>query len=115
MRMTAEVGEVVDAGGNAGDAFVVKRAPLPAVGNGVSERADFVRMEAAKMLALAEKNPHVRAEKFVGRTDQEIAVEGGDVDQAMRAIVDGVDVGEGSGGVGEADDLFDGIDGADSV
>ena len=80
-----------------------------------SVRGRTSRTQASKMLALAEQDAHVRAEKFVGRTDEEIAIEGGDVDQAMRAVVDGVNVGEGSGGMGEADDLFDGIDGADSV
>jgi len=32
----------------------------------------------------------VRAEEFVGRADEEIAVEGFDVDEAVRGVVDGV-------------------------
>ena len=78
-------------------------------------RANFVRPQALQVLALAEEHAHVRAEKFVGGADQKIAIERGDVDQAVRAVVDGVDVGERSGGVREADDFFYRIDGADRV
>ena len=67
------------------------------------------------MLALAEEHAHVRAEKFVSRAHQKIAIERGHVDQAVRAVVNGVDVGERSGGVSEADDFFDRIDRADGV
>ena len=101
-----EIGDVVDAGGDAGDAFVVERAPLPAVGDGVGEGADFVGMQALQVLALAEEHSHVRAEEFVGGADEEIAIEGGDVDEAVRAVVDGVDVGERSSSVSEANDCL---------
>ena len=67
------------------------------------------------MLALAEENSHVRSEEFVSGADEKVAIERGHVDQAVRAVVYGVDVGERSGGVRQADDLFDGIDRADRV
>ena len=105
----AEVGDVFHAGGDSGDAFVVERAPLPAVGDRVCVRANFVGTKALEVLALAEEHAHVRAEEFVGGAGEEIAVERGDVDEAVRAVVDGVDVGEGSGRVGEADDFFTGL------
>ena len=111
----AEISEILHAGGDAGDAFVVERAPLPAIRNRVCVRTNLVRTQALEVLALAEEHAHVRAKEFVGRARQEIAIERGDVDQAVRAVVDGVDVGEGSGGVGEADDFFHGIDGAYGV
>src|SRR5216683_2418355 len=104
IRVAAEVGDVVHAGGDAGDAFVVERAPLPAVGNGVSKRANFVRTQAGEMLALAEEDSHVRAKEFVGGADEKIAVE-----------VDGVDVGERSIRVRQTNDFFYRIDGADRV
>ena len=111
----AEIGDVLDAGRDAGDALVVERAPLPAVWNGVSERTNLVGTQALQVFALAEENSDVGAEEFVGGADEKVAVERGDIDQAVRAVVHGIDVGERSGGVGEADDLFDGIDGADRV
>ena len=52
------------------------------------------------------------AEKFVGGAGEEVAVERGDVDQAVRSVVNGVDIGEGSGLMREADNLFYRIDGA---
>ena len=114
-RTAAEVGDVVHAGGDAGDAFVVEGAPLPAVGDGIGEGTNFVGMQALQVFALAIKHAHVRAEEFVGGADEEIAIEVFHVDEAVWAVVDGVDVGESSGGVGEADDFFDWIDGADGV
>src|SRR5579863_4304093 len=113
--VAAQVGDVFHAGGDTGDAFVIQRAPLPAIGNGVGVRTNFVGTQALEVLALAEEHAHVRPEKFVSRAHQKIAIERGHVDEAVRGIVDGVDVGEGSGGVGEADDFFYGIDGADGV
>ena len=113
--VAAEVGDVIHAGGDAGDAFVVERAPLPAVGDGIGERTNFVGMQALQVFALAEEHAHVRTEKFVSGADEEIAIEIGDIDEAVRAVVDGVDVGESSGGVGEANDFFDWIDGADCI
>ncbi len=91
-RRTAKGSYVVDARGDAGDAFVIERPPLPAVGDGVGERADFVGMQASKVFTLAEQDAHVRTEEFVGGADQEVAVEGGDVDEAVRAVVDGINV-----------------------
>ena len=84
-------------------------------GNRVRVGTNFVGTQALEVLALAEEHAHVRAEEFVSRAHQEIAIERGHVDQAVRAVVDGVDVGEGAGGVGEADDFFYRIDGADGV
>ena len=115
MRAAAEIGYVFHARGDAGDAFVVERAPLPAVGDGVGEGTDFVGTQALQVLALAEEHSHVRAEEFVGGADEKIAIERGDIDEAVRAVVDGIDVSERAGGVGEADDFLDGIDGADRV
>ena len=94
---------------------MIQRAPLPAVGNRVGVGADFVRTKALEVLALAEEHAHVRAEEFVSRARQEIAIERSDVDQAVRAVVNGVDVGEGSGLMGELYNLFHGIDGADRI
>src|SRR5208282_6912273 len=71
--------------------------------------------QTCEMLALAEENAQVRAEEFVGGADEEITIERGDVDQAVRTVVDGIDIGEDAGGVREADDFFYRIDGADGV
>ena len=49
VNAASEVGEVFDTGGDASDAFVVERAPFPAVGNFVGVGADFIRMQAREM------------------------------------------------------------------
>src|ERR1700688_5333365 len=67
------------------------------------------------MLALAEEHAYVRAEEFVGGTGEKITIEGGHIDEAVRAVVDGVYVGKGAGSVGKANDCFDGIECADCV
>src|SRR5579872_968698 len=90
----AEVGHVFHARGDAGDAFVIQRAPLPAVRNGVRIRTDLVGAEALQVFALSEKHTHVRSEKFVGGASQEVAVEIADVDESVRAVVDGIHVDE---------------------
>src|SRR6202790_5732500 len=115
MGATAEVGEIVDTSSNAGDAFVVQSAPLPAVGNCVGEWTDFVGAQAGEMPALAEEHSHVRAEELVSGADKKIAIERGDVDEAVRAVVDGINVDERANGVGEAGDFFDRMDGADGI
>ena len=51
-------------------------------------------LQPRQMLALAEEHAHVRSEEFISGTDQEVAVERGHVDQAVRPIVHGVDIGE---------------------
>src|SRR5580658_1392106 len=64
--VATQVGYVVHAGGDTGDAFVVERAPLPAIWNRVRVGANFVRAQALEVLALAEEHAHVWAEEFVG-------------------------------------------------
>ena len=98
-----------------GDALVVERAPLPAVGHGVGERTHFVRTQPRQMIALAEENAHMRSEEFVGGADEEVAIERGHVDEAVRAIVHGVDVGKRTGGVSQADDRLHRIDRAHGI
>src|ERR1700678_931587 len=88
IRTAAEIGDVIHAGCDSGYAFVIQRAPLPAVGDGVGERADFVGTQVLEMLAFAEENAHVRTEKFVGGAGEEIAVERGYIDEAVGAVVD---------------------------
>ncbi len=56
-----------------------------------------------------------QSEEFVGRARQKIAVERGNVDQAVRAVVDGVNVGERSGGVGQLHYNSDRINRADGI
>ena len=77
--------------------------------------ADFVGTETKQMFALAVDAAHVRAEKFVGRAGEEIAIQRADVDGAVRRVMDCVDERECAGGVGEADNFFDGIDCAHGV
>src|SRR5580658_1040349 len=67
MHVEPQIGDVLDASGDPGDAFVIERAPLPAIRDGVGERTHFVGAQALQVLAFAEKHSHVRAEEFVSR------------------------------------------------
>src|ERR1700677_2724329 len=115
MRLAAEIGDVINACGNACDALVIQRTPLPAVRNSVSKGANLVGTQALQMLTLAEENTHMRPEEFVSGTDEEIAIEVGDVNETVGAIVNGVDVNQRTYGVSEADDFFDRINRANGV
>ncbi len=94
---------------------MLHRAPLPAIGNRIGVGTNLVGTDSLEVLALAEEHAHVRSEEFVRRACQKIAVERGHVDEAVRAVVDGVDVGERSGGVGQLHDDLDRINCADGV
>src|SRR5262249_11956240 len=76
---------------------------------------NFVGTEPAEMLALSVEHFYVRAEKLVCGTGEEVAVDGGDIDGFVRAIVDGVDIAEGAGGVGKLGDGADRVNRADRV
>ena len=67
------------------------------------------------MLALAVERSHVRTEKFVGRADKKIAIEGAHVNRAVGRVMDGVDEHQGAGGMRELCDFGDGIDCAHGV
>src|SRR6202035_3697798 len=71
----SELGKVVHTGCDPGDAFVVKRAPLPGEGHRVSIGRDFVRLQPHQVLVLAIQHAHVRSEKFVRGADQEVTIE----------------------------------------
>src|SRR5277367_476690 len=62
VHVTAETGQVLHAGCNSSNTFVVERAPLPAIGDGVGVGANFVRLQALEVFALAEEHAHVWAE-----------------------------------------------------
>ena len=89
-----EIGDVIHTRGDAGDALVVQRAPLPAQWNGLGKRTHLVRLQARQMLALAVQHAHVRAIELVGGADQKIAIQRSNVDQAVRRVVYRVDVGQ---------------------
>src|SRR5690348_14178592 len=113
--MTAEIGEVIDGGDDAGEAFVKLRAGFPAIGKSFGSGTDLVRTEAEELIALAEDAAHVRAEEFIRRAGKKIAIESANVNRAVRGVMHCVDEGERAGGVGKVNDFGDGIDGADGV
>ena len=88
----AEFFPVIYAGFDSCDAFVVQRSRFPAAGTIVGTGADFVGAQTLQVVALAVENSHVRAEKFVSRAGQKIAVEGAHVNRSMGSVVDGIDI-----------------------
>ena len=70
----------------------------------VRGRPHLVRLQALEEVALAEQHPHVRPEELVRRAEEHVDVPAGDVDRAVRAVVDGVRPGERAGAVRELDD-----------
>src|SRR6266498_188726 len=95
--VAAEVSEVLHACCDSGNAFVIQRAPLPTVWNRVRIGPDLVGAQALQVLTLAVEHSHVWTEEFVSGAGQKVAVERGDIDQAMRAVVNGIDVDKGCG------------------
>ena len=91
-------------------------AELVAVPDGlVRGRAHLVRAPRGEQVLLAERHPHVRPVELVRRAEEDVDVPGGDVDRAVRAVVDGVGPGERADAVGELDDPPDVGRGADGV
>ncbi len=111
----AQVFPVINGGFDSCDAFVVQSAPLPTIWNFVSIGADFVGAKVLQMFPLSIENAHVRTEEFVSRANEEIAVDGADVDCSMGRIVNGVDVAERSGLARQAHNFGDVVDGAHGV
>ncbi len=72
-------------------------------------------MQPLQVLALAVENAHVRAEEFVSRAGQEIAVECTYVNRAVRSVVDGIDVTQRSGLPRQAHHFGDVVDGAHRI
>src|SRR5260370_11465932 len=111
----AELSEVIDCCANAGDQLLDLRAGFPSVGERIVGRAYFVWLELQQALALAVERAHVRAEEFVGRADQEIAIERADIDWPVGRVVDGIDEPQRAGFVSQYRDFRDGADGANGV
>src|SRR6202048_3515379 len=85
----AELGEVVDRSADSGNQLLHLRAGFPAIGKRIGGRAHFVGPELQQPLALSIQRAHVRAEEFVGRADEEIAIERTDVDGSVRRVMNG--------------------------
>ena len=67
------------------------------------------------MPALAEEYSHVGTEEFVSGADQKVAIERSHIDQTVRPVVHGIDVGQRSDGVRQTNHLFHRIDGSHRV
>ena len=72
-------------------------------------------MQALQVFALTVEYAHVGPEKFVSRTDQEIAIERAHIDGAVGRVVHGINVGQGTGLAGDAHNLSHVIDGSDRI
>ena len=111
----AHVGDELDGRGGAGDALVVERAGLELEGRLAKLGAEAQGAHDLGGLAPRVEHADVRREELVGRAEQEVAVEGGDVDDAVQRVVHGVDHGQGSGRSRHLDDAPDVVDGAHRV
>ena len=111
----ADVGDVLHALRDPCNAFMVQRAPFPAIRNRVRIGTHLVGPKALQMLALSEQHSHVRTKELVSRARQEIAVQRRYVDQSVRSIVDSIDVGKRAGFVREMDNFLHRINCANRV
>ena len=82
-----------------GNVPVWKRRP-----GGVGGRARLVRPPRVGERLAHVGEAEVRAAELVGRAEQDVGVDGADVDRLVRRVVDGVDPGECPGSVGELAD-----------
>ena len=67
------------------------------------------------MLPLSPQNPDVRAEEFISRAGQEIAVPILHVDEPVRRVMHGIEINQRPRFVGQVRDAANLIDGADDV
>ncbi len=115
VHLSPEVSEIVHAGSDAGDAFMIQRAPLPAIGHGVGVGAHLVGLQALQVLALTVENAHVRSEKLVARAHQKIAIQSANINRTVGRIVDRVDVRQRAFLVRQSDNFLHVIDGAHCI
>jgi hypothetical protein len=113
--MAADIGDVSDTSFDPGDALMIERSPFPAIGNRVRIGSNLRRTKSAEMLTLSVEHSHVRAEKLVCGTGEEVAVDGSDIDEPVRAIVDSVDVAESADRVSKFGDRPHRVDRSDRV
>src|SRR5438552_3402419 len=102
---------VFNAGNDAGDAFVIQRPPFPAAGDCVGIGANFVGLQPFQMLALAIEDAHVGSKEFVGRANQEVAIEGADVDRPVWRVMYRIDVRHGAGFARQPNNVLHMVDG----
>src|SRR5262249_24987360 len=88
---------------------------LPTIWTRIMCGTHFIRPKALQIFALPEERTHMWPEELIWRADQEIAVEFFDVDQAMRAVVNGVDICQSAMRVGQTSDFFDWVNGSNGV
>ena len=87
---------------------MLQRAVLEAAADRlVGGRAHLVRAQALEQLPLAEEHAHVRAEELVRGAEEHVDVPAGDVDRAVRPVVDRVRPGESACSVRQLDDSGD--------
>ena len=75
---------------------------LPAARHLVRRRPDLVGTQSLEQRATPVENPLVRTEELVARTDEKVAIDGADIDQAVRPVVNRINPQPGARGVGRA-------------
>src|SRR5579864_7167065 len=108
--MPPKISQIVNTRRDPGDAFMIKRAPLPAIGNRIGVGANFVGIEPLQVLTFTEEHAHMRTEELVSRAHQEIAVERTHIDGTMWRVVDCINVSHRAALMSKPDDLRDVID-----
>jgi len=94
--------QVVDRRVEAGEQLVGERAGLEATPERVQRRrARLVRPEGLEHSVPTEGDAEVGTAELVGRAEQHIGADRGDVDRLVRGVVDGVDPGQGADRVRE--------------
>src|SRR5262249_9561180 len=81
---------VIDCCEHASHALVVLRTGFPCVWQAVRSWSYLVRIQSLQTFALAIEHARMWPKKFIGRTGKEIAIDGANVDQPVRCIVNGV-------------------------
>ena len=94
--------QVVEGAEQTGEALVVLCSGLPTARHLVSRRSDLVGTQSLEQRAPSVENPLVRTEELVARTDEKVAIDGANIDRAVRAVVNRINPQPGAGGVGRA-------------
>ncbi len=115
-RVPARLLDVLDRRDEAREELVLLRPGLEAGGERIVGRGPhLVRAQLGEQLRAGEEEPQVRPEELVRRAQEDVRARGGDVDRAVRCVMDGVDPGERARVVRESGDPGDVAHGADGV
>src|ERR1700723_3275296 len=99
IALPSNCSEIIDSRTDSRDQFMQLRSRFPTIRQRIRRGPHLIRLEPQQMLALAVQRSHMRAEEFIRRTREKIAIERANVNQSVRRVVNRIDEHQRAGGV----------------